>query len=147
MARPFLRAQSGGADPGCGAVRACLFRHAGQHRDECGAHARIELGEYVAVIGLGLVGQLVAQLVRLQGGVVMAIDLTAGSCRHGDAVWAPITASLEVRDSLNGGGPDQWTRSGLRDRGGGREIAGACATGAADSAAIAAASSWSARWG
>jgi predicted dehydrogenase/threonine dehydrogenase-like Zn-dependent dehydrogenase len=37
--------------------------------------ARIELGDIVAVIGLGLVGQLVAQLVRLQGGVVVGIDL------------------------------------------------------------------------
>lgn len=37
--------------------------------------ADIGLGEVVAVIGLGLVGQLVAQLVRCQGGVVVAIDL------------------------------------------------------------------------
>src|ERR1700722_7116562 len=37
--------------------------------------ARIELGDVVAVIGLGLVGQLVAQLVRVQGGVVIGIDL------------------------------------------------------------------------
>ena len=37
--------------------------------------ADIALGEKVAVIGLGLLGQLVAQLVRLQGGVVMGIDL------------------------------------------------------------------------
>jgi predicted dehydrogenase len=37
--------------------------------------ASIGVGEVVAVIGLGLVGQLVAQLARLQGGVVIAIDL------------------------------------------------------------------------
>src|SRR5438128_3363153 len=37
--------------------------------------AKISLGEKVAVIGLGLVGQLVAQLVRLQGGSVIATDL------------------------------------------------------------------------
>ena len=37
--------------------------------------ARIELGDVVAVIGLGLVGQLVAQLVRAHGGVVVGIDL------------------------------------------------------------------------
>ena len=37
--------------------------------------ADISLGDVVAVIGLGLVGQLIAQLVRLQGGVVAAIDL------------------------------------------------------------------------
>jgi predicted dehydrogenase len=40
--------------------------------------ARIELGDVVAVIGLGLVGQLVAQLVRQQGGVVIGIDLNSG---------------------------------------------------------------------
>jgi predicted dehydrogenase len=37
--------------------------------------AKIELGDTVAVIGMGLVGQLVAQLARLQGGRVIAIDL------------------------------------------------------------------------
>jgi predicted dehydrogenase len=37
--------------------------------------AEIGVGETVAVIGLGLVGQLVSQLVRCQGGVVIAIDL------------------------------------------------------------------------
>jgi predicted dehydrogenase len=37
--------------------------------------AEIGLGDVVAVIGLGLVGQLVAQLVRLQGGVVVGLDL------------------------------------------------------------------------
>jgi len=37
--------------------------------------ANIGLGETVAVIGLGLVGQLVTQLARLQGGRVIATDL------------------------------------------------------------------------
>jgi predicted dehydrogenase/threonine dehydrogenase-like Zn-dependent dehydrogenase len=37
--------------------------------------SRIELGDTVVVMGLGLVGQLVAQLVRLQGGTVIAVDL------------------------------------------------------------------------
>lgn len=37
--------------------------------------SQINVGETVAVIGLGLIGQLVAQLVRCQGGVVIAIDL------------------------------------------------------------------------
>ena len=45
--------------------------------------ARIELGDVVAVIGLGLVGQLVAQLVRLQGGVVVGIDLNGRRVDHG----------------------------------------------------------------
>ena len=37
--------------------------------------AGIGLGDVVAVIGQGLVGQLIGQLARLQGGVVVAIDL------------------------------------------------------------------------
>ena len=37
--------------------------------------AGIGVGDVVAVIGLGLVGQLVSQLVRVQGGVVVAIDM------------------------------------------------------------------------
>ena len=36
--------------------------------------AEIGIGDVVAVIGLGLVGQLVTQLVRIQGGVAIAID-------------------------------------------------------------------------
>jgi predicted dehydrogenase len=40
--------------------------------------ANISLGDIVAVIGLGLVGQLVAQLAKLQGGVVAAVDLKPG---------------------------------------------------------------------
>src|SRR5262249_5439776 len=42
-----------------------------------GRIANISLGETVAVIGLGLVGQLIAQLARLQGATVVAIDLKA----------------------------------------------------------------------
>ena len=37
--------------------------------------ANISLGERVAVIGLGLVGQLIAQLARLEGGFIIAIDV------------------------------------------------------------------------
>jgi predicted dehydrogenase/threonine dehydrogenase-like Zn-dependent dehydrogenase len=37
--------------------------------------ANISLGDRVVIIGLGLVGQLVTQLVRLQGGVAIATDL------------------------------------------------------------------------
>jgi predicted dehydrogenase len=39
--------------------------------------ANVGMGETVAVIGQGLVGQLTSQLVRVQGGVVVAIDLKA----------------------------------------------------------------------
>ena len=37
--------------------------------------AKVSLGDTVVVLGLGLVGQLTAQLVRLQGGKVIATDL------------------------------------------------------------------------
>ncbi|MFZ0859748.1 MAG: bi-domain-containing oxidoreductase [Candidatus Sulfotelmatobacter sp.] len=37
--------------------------------------ANISLGERVAVIGLGLVGQLISQLARFQGGFIIATDL------------------------------------------------------------------------
>jgi predicted dehydrogenase/threonine dehydrogenase-like Zn-dependent dehydrogenase len=37
--------------------------------------ANISLGDRVAVVGLGLVGQLIAQLARLQGGFVIGTDL------------------------------------------------------------------------
>jgi predicted dehydrogenase len=37
--------------------------------------ANISLGERVAVIGVGLVGQLIAQLARLEGGFIIAIDV------------------------------------------------------------------------
>ncbi|HEX3204555.1 MAG TPA: bi-domain-containing oxidoreductase, partial [Nitrospiraceae bacterium] len=37
--------------------------------------AEIGLGDTVAVVGVGLVGQLICQLVKLQGGVPLAIDL------------------------------------------------------------------------
>jgi len=37
--------------------------------------AQIGVGDVVAVIGLGLVGQLISQLVRIQGGIVVAIDM------------------------------------------------------------------------
>lgn len=37
--------------------------------------AQISIGDVVAVLGVGLVGQLIAQIVRLQGGVAVAIDI------------------------------------------------------------------------
>ena len=37
--------------------------------------AEIQIGDVVAVVGLGLVGQIVAQLVRQQGGVAIGIDV------------------------------------------------------------------------
>lgn len=40
--------------------------------------SEIELGDYVALIGLGLVGNFAAQLARLQGGSVIALDHNPG---------------------------------------------------------------------
>jgi predicted dehydrogenase/threonine dehydrogenase-like Zn-dependent dehydrogenase len=37
--------------------------------------ANISLGDKIAVVGLGLIGQLIAQLARLQGGFIVATDL------------------------------------------------------------------------
>ncbi len=54
------------------------------------------LGDTVAVIGLGLVGQLIAQLARLQGARVIAIDLKPERVK--------LAASLGAAHSLLGGG-------------------------------------------
>jgi predicted dehydrogenase/threonine dehydrogenase-like Zn-dependent dehydrogenase len=64
--------------------------------------AGIGLGERVAVLGLGLVGQLVAQMARLQGAVVIAADLKQErtalavqlGARHG------LTAGDGLRESI-----------------------------------------------
>src|SRR5438552_11292848 len=65
--------------------------------------ANISLGEKVAVIGLGLVGQLIAQLVRLQGGIVIATDLKSDRVdlarRLGAAVALP--GGEEFQDQIS----------------------------------------------
>jgi predicted dehydrogenase len=72
--------------------------------------AGIGLGETVAVIGLGIVGQLVAQLARLQGGRVVGIDLKpervelARELGAGHAL-SPETAA-EIRALTDGRGAD-----------------------------------------
>ena len=73
--------------------------------------ARIEMGDVVAVIGLGLVGQLVAQLVRVQGGVVVGIDLNAkradlARSLGADHAIAGESALESVRALTNGRGVD-----------------------------------------
>jgi predicted dehydrogenase len=72
--------------------------------------ANIGLGESVAVIGLGIVGQLIAQLARLQGGSVVGIDLrperiTLARELGADYAIAP-QATGEVRSLTNGRGAD-----------------------------------------
>ena len=72
----------------------------------------IAMGDTVAVIGLGLVGQLIAQLVRVQGGVAIGLDLRAErielarrlGAEHG--VVAGATAAESVRALTGGRGAD-----------------------------------------
>jgi predicted dehydrogenase len=74
--------------------------------------AGVGVGDVVGVIGLGLVGQLVAQLVRLQGGVVIALDLKSDRVElaqqlgadHG-VIGGP-SASDQVRALTSGRGVD-----------------------------------------
>jgi predicted dehydrogenase/threonine dehydrogenase-like Zn-dependent dehydrogenase len=74
--------------------------------------ARIGVGEIVAVVGLGLVGQLVTQLSRCQGGVVIAIDLDAERvdlARETGADYGLISSEAvvsEVRALTGGRGAD-----------------------------------------
>lgn len=60
--------------PGVGCEKAC-FATLGAIAMHSVRLANLGLGDTVAVIGMGLVGQLVAQLARLQGGRVFALDL------------------------------------------------------------------------
>lgn len=74
--------------------------------------SEINIGDTVAVIGLGLVGQLVAQLVRCQGGVVIAIDLDkkrvdlAKETGADFGLIASETIVSEVKALTNGRGAD-----------------------------------------
>ena len=73
--------------------------------------ANISLGDTVAVIGLGLVGQLIAQLARLQGAVVIATDLkdnrTALAKQLGADYAIPGALLVEgVAEATNGRGAD-----------------------------------------
>lgn len=73
--------------------------------------AGIVLGDTVAVIGLGVVGQLIAELARLQGGVVIATDLRddrVAMAKQLGADYAFPGASLReaVADATNGRGAD-----------------------------------------
>ena len=74
--------------------------------------AQLGLGDVVAVIGLGLVGQLVMQLVRLQGGVAIGIDLKPervdlASELGADSALLGGAGALEAINSLtNGRGAD-----------------------------------------
>lgn len=74
--------------------------------------ANISLGERVAVIGLGLVGQLITQLARLQGGFTIATDLRSDRVelarRLGadEAVMGSSEVAGQIRVLTNGHGVD-----------------------------------------
>jgi predicted dehydrogenase/threonine dehydrogenase-like Zn-dependent dehydrogenase len=74
--------------------------------------ANIGLGDVVAVIGQGLVGQLIGQLARLQGGVAIALDLRpdrvelARKLGAEYAIAAGAGAAEQIRAVTNGRGAD-----------------------------------------
>src|SRR5437868_9370374 len=74
--------------------------------------ANISLGERVAVIGLGLVGQLIAQLARLQGGFIIATDLKpdrvelARQLGADEAVIGNSEVAAQIRALTDGHGVD-----------------------------------------
>jgi predicted dehydrogenase len=70
--------------------------------------AQLQLGERVAVIGLGLIGQLAMQLVRAQGCKVLGVDLDPSKLELAksfgcDAVAAPGQAAIDAMSALSGG--------------------------------------------
>ena len=74
--------------------------------------AQVQLGEFVAVMGLGLVGQLIAQLVRLQGGIVIGVDLKRDRLEKARLLGADhvVEAAGQIREDFlsltNGRGVD-----------------------------------------
>src|SRR5262245_37858339 len=71
--------------------------------------ARLELGESVAVIGLGLLGQFLVQLCRANGCRVVGVDLDAAKCELAVANGA---------EAASGSGPDEALYQALRVSGG-----------------------------
>ena len=63
--------------------------------------AQLELGETVAVIGLGLLGQFVVQLARANGCRVMGVDLDPGKCALAMQQGAEAAVAPEGTDALS----------------------------------------------
>ncbi len=59
----------------------------------------IELGDYVAVVGMGLVGNLAAQLARLQGAFVIGVDLSEKRLARAAECGASSTLQMNGTDS------------------------------------------------
>ncbi len=72
--------------------------------------SNVGIGDVVAVIGLGLVGQLVAQLAKLQGAIVVGVDLKADRIDLARRLGADLTAGSAIREHVmnatNGRGAD-----------------------------------------
>src|SRR3954469_3153256 len=73
--------------------------------------SQLELGEVVAVIGLGIVGQLIAQLARLQGARVVATDLIGSRLHTASSLGThhaclPDSVGEAVSSLTNGRGAD-----------------------------------------
>ncbi|XID94631.1 zinc-binding alcohol dehydrogenase [Paenibacillaceae bacterium WGS1546] len=75
--------------------------------------ARIKLGDIVVVMGLGVVGQLVAQMAKLSGGIVVGVDTIdkrrqAALDNGADAVFSPLDTDVakEVRAMSSNRGAD-----------------------------------------
>ena len=62
--------------------------------------ARLELGESVAVIGLGLLGQFLVQLTRANGCRVIGIDLDASKCERAIQCGAEAASPPDQSDAL-----------------------------------------------
>jgi predicted dehydrogenase/threonine dehydrogenase-like Zn-dependent dehydrogenase len=63
--------------------------------------ARLELGESVAIIGLGLLGQFLVQLCRANGCRVMGVDLDASKCRLALANGAEAATGASTDEALS----------------------------------------------
>ena len=62
--------------------------------------ARLELGESVAVIGLGLLGQFLVQLCRANGCRVMGVDIDSGKCQLALASGAEVVCGADETEAL-----------------------------------------------
>ena len=75
--------------------------------------ARLEFGERVAILGLGLIGQITMELVRAAGCTVIGMDLDAGRVAKARAAGLEAGASSAdemkqvIRDSTRGRGADR----------------------------------------
>lgn len=61
---------------------------------------QVELGDVIAVVGLGVLGNLVAQLARLAGGRVAALDISAERCEVARACGVDATSSWDELEKI-----------------------------------------------